>query len=83
MKAVRARIEWRGGRVGDVGELGGFGSIECGCWGGEREEFGMNCGFPAWATGRMLSFTEKGNIEERSDLGGRLSSDSVLISGSQ
>lgn len=31
----------------------------------------------------MLSFTKKRNKEERSDLGGKISSDSVLISSSQ
>ena len=49
-----------------------------------REESAVNCGFLAWVAGRMmLSLTKKGNIEERSDLGGKISSDDVLIPGSQ
>lgn len=74
----------RRGQVGDIGELGGFGNIERGCWRGRREESGMNCGFLAWVAGRiMLSLTKKGNIEEMSDLGGKMSSDSALSPGSQ
>lgn len=82
MKAVSVGIEWERGQVADIGELGGFGSVECGCWGGEREESGMNCGFLAWVTGRMMLSPRKG-IDGGADLGGRISSDSVLISGSQ
>lgn len=83
MKAMRVEINWTRGQVGDMGELGGFGNIECGCW-GEREESGMKCGFLAWLAGRMmLSLTKKGNIEEMSGLGGRVSSDNALIPGSQ
>lgn len=71
------------GPVGVIGDLGGFGAIECGCW-GEREESGMNCGFLAWVAGRMvLSLTRKGNIEEMSGLGGRIRSDNALVPGSQ
>lgn len=77
-------IKWRRGQVGDTGELGGFGNIECGCWGESEEESGVNCGFLAWVAGRMmLSLTRKGNIEEMADLGGRISSDNALIPGSQ
>lgn len=60
MKAVTAGTEWERGQVADIGELGGFGSVECGCWGGEREESGMNCGFLAWVTGRMMLSPRKG-----------------------
>lgn len=49
-----------------------------------KDESGMNCGFLAWVTGgMMLSLTKKGNIDKRSDLGERVRSDNVLISGSQ
>lgn len=43
--------------------------------GDEREESGMNGWF--WL-GMLLPFTKKGNKEERSDLGGEISSDSVF-----
>lgn len=49
-----------------------------------REESGVSSGFLTWVAGRMmLSLTKKGNREERSDLGGKISSDNVFISGSQ
>lgn len=80
---MRVEIKRRRGQVGDTGELGGFGNMECGCW-DEREESGMNCGFQAWvAGGMMLSLARKGNMEEMSGLGGRISSDNALIPGSQ
>lgn len=60
MKAVSAGIEWERGQVAGIGELGGFGSVQCGCRGGEREESGMNCGFLAWVTGRMMLSPRKG-----------------------
>lgn len=41
-------------------------------------------GFLAWVTQEVMwAFAKKGNIEEKSDLGGRISSDNLLTPGSK
>lgn len=39
--------------------------------------------FLAWVTQEVMSLTTKGNVEEKSDLGGKVSSDNLLTAGHQ